>query len=77
MRATIDKAGRLVLPKRLRDAVGLVPGDVDVSVDGAGIRVEPIANGRLVERDGRLIVPSSGSPIDDDIVRELRRGDQR
>lgn len=66
-----------MLPKRLRDLIGLVPGEVDVSVDGAAIRVQPIAEGRLVDRDGLLVVPPSGTPIDDDIVRELRRGDQR
>jgi len=30
MRATIDKAGRLVIPKQLRDYVGLRAGEVEV-----------------------------------------------
>ena len=42
MRATIDKAGRLVIPKQLRDEVGLRPGEVDVSAYGTGLRVEPV-----------------------------------
>jgi hypothetical protein len=29
MRGTFDKAGRLVIPKPLRDQVGLTPGEVD------------------------------------------------
>lgn len=77
MRATIDKAGRLVLPKPLRDRVGLRPGQVEVHVDGAGLRVEPIAAGVLEEREGRLVVPRSGTAIDDDGVRSLRDADQR
>jgi AbrB family looped-hinge helix DNA binding protein len=34
MRATIDKAGRLVIPKPLRNGLGLVPGEVEVAADG-------------------------------------------
>jgi AbrB family looped-hinge helix DNA binding protein len=77
MRATIDKAGRLVLPKPLRDRVGLRPGEVNVFADGAGLRVEPIARDVLEERHGRLVVPPSGTPIDDETVRALRDADQR
>ncbi len=77
MRATIDKAGRLVIPKPLRDRVGLRPGPVEVAVDGTGLRVEPIAGDEVVERAGRLVIPESGVPIDDDEVRTLRDADQR
>ena len=77
MRATIDKAGRLVIPKPLRDRLGLRPGVVEVVADGAGLRVEPIADESLIERGGRLVIPASGAPIDDDLLRALRDGDQR
>ena len=77
MRATIDKAGRLVIPKRLRDDVGLRPGEVEVTVDGTGLRVEPLATESLDERDGRLVIPSAGVPVDDDLVRWLRDAGQR
>jgi AbrB family looped-hinge helix DNA binding protein len=77
MHATIDKAGRLVLPKALRDQVGLAAGEVNVFVDGAGLRVEPIARDTLEERDGRLIVPRSTIEIDDAAVRTMRDADQR
>jgi len=77
MRTTIDRAGRLVIPKPLRDHLGLSAGLVDVEVDGAGIRVEPLAAESLEERDGRLVIPASGIPIDDDTVRSLRDADQR
>jgi AbrB family looped-hinge helix DNA binding protein len=77
MRATIDKAGRLVLPKPLRDRVGMTAGEVNVFVDGAGLRIEPISGDDLEERDGRLVVPPSGATIDDELVQALRDADQR
>ncbi len=77
MKATIDKAGRLVIPKSLRESLGLRPGPVEVHADGTGIRVESIAAESLDERSGRLVIPASGVPIDDDTVRSLRDGDQR
>ncbi len=77
MRATIDKAGRLVIPKQLREHLGLRPGEVEVTADGAALRVEPIAGESLEERDGRLVIPASGTEITDDLVRTLRDAGQR
>jgi AbrB family looped-hinge helix DNA binding protein len=77
MRATIDKAGRLVIPKPLRDLLGLGPGDVEVTTDGAALRVEAVPGEGLDERGGRLVIPPSGVPIGSDDVRSLRHGDQR
>jgi bifunctional DNA-binding transcriptional regulator/antitoxin component of YhaV-PrlF toxin-antitoxin module len=72
MKATLDKSGRLVIPKSLRDRLGLVPGEV-----GAGLRIELVSTDYLVERDGHLLLPTTGVPLDDDDVRELRLADQR
>lgn len=77
MRASIDKAGRLVIPKALRDEVGLVPGEVELVRDGAAIRVEPVAGSGLADRKGRLVIPTSGVEIDDELVRRLRDAGQR
>ena len=77
MKATIDKAGRLVIPKELRERLGLRPGEVEIVADGAGLRVEPVATESLVERAGRLVIPAGGTSLDDDGVRALRDADQR
>jgi AbrB family looped-hinge helix DNA binding protein len=77
MRATIDKAGRLVIPKRLRDDLGLRPGEVEVSADGAGLRVEPLTGDGLEQRGDLLVIPAAGAEIDDDLVRALRDAGQR
>ena len=77
MRTTIDKAGRLVIPKPLRDQLGLGPGEVIVTAEGAGLRVEALAAEDLVERSGRLVIPAGGCVVDDDLVQTLRDADQR
>jgi len=77
MRTTIDKAGRLVIPKSMRDQVGITAGEVEISLDGAAIRVESVAADELVEADGLLLLPAGGPELDEDAVRELRLADQR
>lgn len=77
MRTSIDKAGRLVVPKALRDQAGITAGEVEVSLDGAAIRIESVAGEELVEQDGLLLLPTGGAELDSDEVRELRLADQR
>ena len=55
MRTTIDKAGRLVIPKGLRERIGLTAGEVDVYVDGATLRVAPVAGDDLTEREVQVL----------------------
>jgi AbrB family looped-hinge helix DNA binding protein len=77
MRSTIDKAGRLVIPKTLRDSVGLTPGEVEITADGAGLRIEPLADEALEDEDGLLVIPAADVAVSDDLVRTLRDADQR
>jgi AbrB family looped-hinge helix DNA binding protein len=79
MRTTIDRAGRLVIPKALREAAGITEGEVELVRDGAGIRIQPVIDGdTLVQERGRLVIPASGhTGLDDATVRALRDADQR
>jgi AbrB family looped-hinge helix DNA binding protein len=72
MKATIDKAGRLVIPRQLRDSIGLRPGEVEVEVVGDGLLIRVLAGGDLVEDDGLLVVPRSGTVMTNDEVLRLR-----
>ena len=73
MRTTIDKAGRIVVPKALRDAVAMHAGTVVeiAAVDDAlEIRLAPTPV-RLEERDGVLVaVPDR--PLSPLTVAEVR-----
>lgn len=77
MRTTIDKAGRLVIPREIRRQVGLAAGEVEVTADGAAVRIEAVAGEGLIEVDGRLAIPASGVEIDDELVRELIDADRQ
>jgi AbrB family looped-hinge helix DNA binding protein len=77
MRTTIDNAGRVVIPKSLREQSGIAPGEVEISLDGAAIRIESVAADELVEEGGLLLLPSGGRELDADAVRGLRLADQR
>ena len=77
VRATIDTSGRLVIPKAVRDSLGLVPGEVEVTVDGAGLHIGPLADDSLADEDGLLVIPAANAVIGDDFVRRLRDAGQR
>lgn len=78
MRATIDRAGRLVIPKLLREEAGLRPGEVEVTVYGGGLRIEPLMGDEVLGvSGGRPVIPATGVPIDDTVVRSLRDAGQK
>jgi AbrB family looped-hinge helix DNA binding protein len=64
MKARIDKAGRVVLPKPIRDELGLVAGRaVDVRVEDGKAIIEPAVVSWHVERRGRLSVLVPDGPV--------------
>lgn len=58
----IDKAGRIVVPKKLRDALHLIPGTrLSVEQRGGGLLLEPdLPEPQLVMNDGMWVI--SGLP---------------
>lgn len=69
MKATFDEVGRIVVPKVLRDALGLKSGSVvDVSRYGAGLQIVLTGRtARLVDEAG-FLVATADATIDDDVV---------
>ena len=74
MNTTIDTAGRVVIPKSLRDALGLTGGErLEITVRDGTIIIEPkTAPITLTETpDGLIAVPDEElPPLTDDIVRD-------
>lgn len=64
MRTTIDGAGRVVIPKQLRDAAELVPGQaLEVVARDGRIEIEAVSHPMvLVERDGFLAAETEDDP---------------
>lgn len=57
--------------------MSLRQGPVDVEMDGADLRVRPIAADDLDEVDGLPVIPTrEGETITDEDVRSLRNADQ-
>jgi AbrB family looped-hinge helix DNA binding protein len=77
MRTTIDAAGRVVIPKQLRHAAALEPGqELEIIERDGRIEIEPVsAPMALVERDGVLAAEVIGDddtpPMTADDVRDL------
>ena len=81
MRITMDRVGRIVVPKRLRDQLGLGPeSEFDIELDGTSIRLEPRHRSArdIAEIDGWPVLRAvPGTALTDDDVRALRDADQR
>lgn len=74
METTIDGAGRVVIPKAIRDALGLRGGSkVEITERDGRVEIEPAPiRVRLVRRKGVLVaVPEEHvPPLTDEIVRD-------
>jgi AbrB family looped-hinge helix DNA binding protein len=76
VKITIDRAGRVVVPKPMREQLGLTPGqEIEIRVrDGKILEIEPSSVPMHVERRGRVavIVPDEPVPVmTADEVREV------
>ena len=72
--ATMDSAGRLVLPREIRDQAKLEPGTpLRIAVRDGRIEIEPVPREVHVIRKGRIRVAVSaedGEPLRNDTVRD-------
>jgi AbrB family looped-hinge helix DNA binding protein len=72
--ATIDRFGRVLIPKRLRDAVGLREGtELEIVAEGRALRLVPREEGAVFKRVGGVLVITS-TPTGDlvDAVERVR-----
>ncbi|HEY7053198.1 MAG TPA: AbrB/MazE/SpoVT family DNA-binding domain-containing protein [Mycobacterium sp.] len=78
MQAKVDSVGRVVLPKALRDALGLRAGStVDITRYGSGLQLIPFGRtARLVDESG-VLVATGDTPIDDEVMFRLIDADRR
>ena len=76
MKVTIDRAGRLVIPKEIRDAAGIEPGmPLVVSCREGRIEIEPQRRPIRIVKRGRLQVAVSvdeGEPLSQATVSAAR-----
>lgn len=57
MQLTIDKFGRLVLPKPIRDDLGIKPGDIlEATEDGNAIVLRPVRDQEMLRNKGGVLV---------------------
>jgi AbrB family looped-hinge helix DNA binding protein len=75
MRLTIDKAGRVVIPKPLRDELRLEPGDVlEAERRGGELSLRPVREQLPLRRECGIWVYRQGRRAQLDVVRLLREG---
>ncbi len=74
MTTTIDAAGRVVIPKRLREAFNLGPGvEIDIETRADGLHLRPSGqSARVVNKNGFLVHAGSGT-TDLDVAAFIKR----
>ena len=74
---TIDGAGRVLLPKAAREALGMEAGDkLEVTVDGEGVSLRPVRSGSALEQKEGIWVVRTGRRITREMTNELVRRDR-
>lgn len=75
MRATIDKAGRVVVPKAMRDELGLAAGtEIEISLVDGHVEIEPTPVRMWLERRNGMLVAVTDRempPLTAEMVREM------
>jgi AbrB family looped-hinge helix DNA binding protein len=72
MTLTIDGAGRVVIPKPVRDRLGLRAGStLEVLETPEGVTLKPAEQGSPLKRIGRFLVITSEPPPGFDVVKAI------
>jgi AbrB family looped-hinge helix DNA binding protein len=75
MGVTIDRAGRIIVPKMLRERFGLHPGtefEIEAETDGLRLWARESAPA-FVEKGGVLVHHGAGSPMESDVAAFINR----
>jgi AbrB family looped-hinge helix DNA binding protein len=73
-RLKIDKAGRVFLPKRMRDQLRLSPGDsLEMECSGGCVILRSVRGGRRIYKKQGVWVMNSGKPLRADVVEKTIR----
>ena len=81
-KVTLDRAGRVVLPKALRDEMHLSPGDtLDLTVKGDELTLRPTRGATSLEKERGVWVFRTGKPLPaaetEEALRDIRAQRQR
>ena len=74
VKVTLDKAGRIVLPKPLRQELQLEPGDILMAeTSGEQITLSPLRGTAGLRKKHGVWVYRAGEPLSDAVVQETLR----
>ena len=81
MTLTIDSAGRVVIPKTMRDQIGLTAGsELEINLKDGRLELEPVSKVRIERQGGRLVavlaegtLPMPANAVDN-LLKDLREG---
>jgi len=71
----MDKAGRLILPKPVRDQLHLAPGDaLELEIEGDRVLLSPVRTAAGLHKEMGIWVYRSGKPADQSVVDLIEAG---
>lgn len=74
-RLTIDNAGRVVIPKPLRDELDIGPGDtLELEQTGGNITLRPVRQSAPLTKEKGVWVYRTGHPLGQSTTDDLLRG---